>query len=292
MAELPMTARFRFPVRVVSLAVITGCASSGSARVASAPSISVPRSDSTPARDTFTLRSKALGESRYINVYTPPQYHASLGRRAKPLPILYMPDGGVDEDFPHVVRTVDSLIARGLIRPVIVVGIPNTQRRRDLTGPTRVAKDSAIAPHVGGSASFRRFVREELVPEIDRRYRTTTERGIIGESFAGLFVVETFLEEPRLFSHYIALDPSVWWNAGTLVDSAGPRIAAFDSSPRTLYLASSKEPSTSVRASRLDEMLRAAHPAGLRWTYAPRPDLEHATIFRALESASLMDALR
>lgn len=58
-----------------------------------------------------------------------------------------MPDGGLDEDFPHVVHTVDSLAALGAIRPVIVVGIPNTQRRRDLTGPTRVATDSAIASH-------------------------------------------------------------------------------------------------------------------------------------------------
>jgi enterochelin esterase-like enzyme len=49
-----------------------------------------------------------------------------------------MPDGGIDEDFPHVVNTVDSLIALGAIRPVIVVGIPNTQRRRDLAGPNRI----------------------------------------------------------------------------------------------------------------------------------------------------------
>jgi predicted alpha/beta superfamily hydrolase len=238
------------------------------------------------------VQSRALGEARPINVYTPPQYRASPGGAAEPFPVLYMPDGGLDEDFPHVVRMVDSLIARGVIRPVIVVGVPNTERRRDLTGPTRVKSDSAIAPRVGGSGAFRRFLREELMPEVERRYRTTHERGIIGESLAGLFIVETFLMEPTLFTHYIALDPSLWWNAGSLLNSAGQRLAGFDHDSRTLYLASSREPSTAVGSARLDSLLRAAPPLGLRWTYRPRPDLEHATIFRALERDALVEAFR
>ena len=248
--------------------------------------------DSVPAHDSFTVQSRALGEARLINVYLPPQYRGSPGKAAQRMPVLYMPDGGVDEDFPHVVRTVDSLIARRIIRPVIVVGVPNTQRRRDLTSPTRVKSDSAIAPRVGGSAAFRRFLAAELMPEVERRYQTTKKRSIIGESLAGLFIVETFLEEPRLFTHYLALDPSVWWNGGMLVDSAGPRLAGFDPAPRTLYLASSREPSSAVGSARLDSLLRAAPPKGLRWTYQPRPDLEHSTIFRALEGAALADALR
>jgi Predicted hydrolase of the alpha/beta superfamily len=145
--------------------------------------------DPVPTHDTLMLASRALGETRRINVHVPRAYLASDTSR---FPVLYMPDGGLDEDFPHVVNTIDSLIALGAIRPVIVVGVPNTQRRRDLTGPTRVATDSAIAPRVGGSAAFRGFWRDELVPAIDARYRTTSERAIVGESLAGLFIVETF----------------------------------------------------------------------------------------------------
>lgn len=250
------------------------------------------RVDSVPAHDSFTIQSRALNEARLVNVYTPPQYRSSPPRSAGPLPVLYMPDGGLDEDFPHVVHAVDSLIARGAIRPVIVVGVPNTQRRRDLTGPTRVATDSAIAPRVGGSAAFRKFLREELVPEIERRYRTTQERAIIGESLAGLFVVETFLEKATLFTHYIALDPSVWWNAGAMVDSARARLAAFDAAPRTLFLATSREPSSAVGSARLADLLRASPPRLLRWTYEPRPDLTHANIFSSLEVRALVYSLR
>lgn len=248
-----------------------------------------PAGDPVPVHDTFTVASQVLGEARPINVYTPPGYHDALAGR---FPVLYMPDGGIDEDFPHVVKTVDSLIALGAIRPVIVVGIPNTQRRRDLTGPTRVAADSAIAPQVGGSATFRIFLDTELIPAVDDRYRTTEERAIVGESLAGLFVLETFLEEPALFRHYVALDPSVWWNGGTLVDSAATRLAALDSVPRTLFLATSNVAEIAAGTARIAVLLGAVSPKGLAWVYAPRPDLTHATIFRAVGPTALATALR
>ena len=241
-----------------------------------------------PAHDTFTVASRVLGEARRINVHTPAGYD---GARAR-YPVLYMPDGGIDEDFPHVVQTVDSLLAAGSIRPVIVVGIPNTQRRRDLTGPTRFKTDSAIAPRVGGSAAFREFLRDELLPAIQARYRTTDERSIVGESLAGLFIVETFLLEPRLFRHYVALDPSVWWNGNVLVDSASAYLTRIDSSPKTIVLSSSNVPEITTGTARIAELLRASIGKGITAVYTPRPDLTHATIYRAAGPAALARALR
>lgn len=275
--------------RSLILGAAAGCAHVSTAPVVvSSPSTTVAATDSVLAHETFTIQSSVLGETRRINIYTPLSYNSSRDK----FPVLYMPDGGLDEDFPHVTRTVDSLIALRAIRPIIVVGIPNTQRRRDLTGPTRFHEDSAIAAHVGGSAAFRRFIASELIPQIDRRYRTTSERGIIGESLAGLFIMETFLDEPALFTHYIALDPSVWWNGGALIDSAGSKIAALDSKQRSIYFASSLEPGTSVRSAKLADFLRAARPKGLRWTYEPRPDLTHGTIFRGVKPKAIVDAFK
>jgi predicted alpha/beta superfamily hydrolase len=245
--------------------------------------------DPVPVHDSFTVVSRSLGEDRPINVYTPPGYHDAPAAR---FPVLYMPDGGIDEDFPHVVKTVDSLIALGAIRPVLVVGIPNTQRRRDLTGPTRVAADSAIAPVVGGSGAFRRFVAEELIPAVEGRYRVTDERAIVGESLAGLFVLETFLDEPALFRHYVALDPSVWWNGAAIVDSAPARLAALPAAPRTLFLATSNVVEIAQGTARIAALLEALSPPGLAWQYTPRPDLTHATIFRAVGPSALATALR
>ena len=235
---------------------------------------------------TFTIQSAAVGEARRINVWTPPGYAANRTR----YPVLYMPDGGVEEDFPHVVATVDSAVRAGEMRPVIVVGIENTQRRRDMTGPTRVARDSTIAPRVGGSAAFRRFIAAELMPEVRRRYRTTDETAIIGESLAGLFVMETFFEQPGLFETYIALSPSLYWNDQALIRAAGERLRARPRVRGTLYFASAGD-DIGPEAARLAEIFRANAPRGLRWAYRPRPDLTHATIYRGEGPGVLRTAL-
>ncbi|MBC8087669.1 MAG: alpha/beta hydrolase [Phycisphaerae bacterium] len=247
-----------------------------------------PPADVVPAHDTFTVLSKAVGEPRRINVYTPPSYKLPAAGR---FPVLYMPDGGLDEDFPHVVNTVDSLIALKKIRPVIVVGIPNTERRRDLTGPTRIASDSAIAKRVGGSAQFRTFMRDELFPAVNARYRTTEERSVVGESLAGLFVVETFLLDPTLFTHYIAVDASLWWNKGALIDAAPAHLKSFGSAARSIHFSSSSE-DIDARNTTFAAVLNAHAPKQLLWTFTPRADLKHATIFRGEGPAALLQALR
>lgn len=237
---------------------------------------------------TFPLVSRIMGEERRINVYLPTGYAAGTGR----FPVLYMPDGGAEEDFPHVAGTIDSLIARRLIRPVLVVGVENTERRRDMTGPTVVGSDSAIAPRVGGSAAFRAFFRDELMLEVRRRYRVTDESGIVGESLAGLFVVETFLLEPELFRHYIALSPSLWWNREELVQSSGARLAGMCAAPRTFYLASADEENIVPGAAALADTLRRLAPRTLVWYFEPRPDLTHGTIYRSASPGAFEKVLR
>lgn len=243
----------------------------------------------SPPHDSFVIRSARLRESRRINVYTPAAYREARLR----LPVLYMPDGGMDEDFPHVVRAVDSLVRAGAIAPFIIVGIPNTQRRRDLTGPTRVASDSAVASQVGGSAAFRAFIRDELFPAIAERYTVTSDRAIVGESLAGLFVIETFLRQPEMFDQYIAFDPSLWWNGGALVDSAAALMSVMPAFPdsKRLFIASSHD-DIADQTSKLAAVLRGRAPRDLVWRFEPHPELTHATIFKALEAAGLAFGLR
>lgn len=226
--------------------------------------------------ETFTIQSRALGETRRINVYMPPQYYASPDAR---LPVLYMPDGGIGEDFLHVAGLVQVSVGNGTMRPFLLVGIENTQRRRDLTGPTENLEDRKIAPQVGGSAAFRQFLRTELMPAISHRYRTTRETAIMGESLAGLFVVETFFLEPELFDTYIAFDPSLWWNDAELVNRASERLRVSGRSPHTLYLSSSAEKELARLTSQLAETLGKAAPVNLKWTYEPMPFESHATIY-------------
>lgn len=183
------------------------------------------------------------------------------------------------EDFLHVAGLVQVSVGNGTMRPFLLVGIENTERRRDLTGPTDNAEDRKIAPRVGGSAAFRHFLRNELMPQVRARYRTTDETAIVGESLAGLFAVETFLLEPELFDTYIAIDPSLWWNDGRLVDGAAARLRAHPDRRGTLYLTHGDEPAIAQATRRLAEVLKTAAPAGLRWLYEPLPAEHHATIY-------------
>ena len=225
---------------------------------------------------TFTIASKVLGEVRRINVYAPDVYADSPAVR---LPVLYMPDGGMREDFLHVAGLVQVSAGNGTMRPFLLVGIENTQRRRDLTGPTESPEDRKIAPRVGGSAAFREFIRTELMPVVKARYRTTGETAIVGESLAGLFIVETFLLEPDLFDGYIAIDPSLWWNDGKLVAGAEARLRARPPMKKALWFASSEEPSTAAPAARLAALLTAGAYPGLTWHYEPMPEEHHSTIY-------------
>lgn len=246
--------------------------------------------DQVESHETFTVESSVLGESRLVNLHLPVDYEATVAKGRR-FPVLYMPDGGIDEDFPHVVATVEGLVREGRIRPVIVLGIPNTQRRRDLTGPTTVASDLAIAPQVGGSELFRRFIKEELIPEVDRRYATTAERTLLGESLAGLFVVETLVSDRSLFDHYIAFDPSLWWNNGALLGAAQAELAAPHARSVSLFLASSSEDRTPGAA----QLAWVIHSLELDWLsvhFESRPELTHATIFRGMEKEALAEALR
>jgi predicted alpha/beta superfamily hydrolase len=233
--------------------------------------------------DTFLIDSAVLGEQRRINVYVP------RGQApGQALPVLYMPDGGLDEDFLHVAGLLQVGNGNGTTRPFLLVGIENTERRRDLTGPTTSAKDRAIAPRVGASQRFRQFLRTELMPHIASRYRVTNERAIVGESLAGLFVVETLLLEPDLFDTYIAIDPSLWWNHGALARQLSAAPPTFNN--KALYIATSSDAGLVIDGADADGAF--ARSAGLHYRHRTWLEETHATVYHPAALAAFRDMLR
>ena len=178
-----------------------------------------------------------------------------------------MPDGGIGEDFLHVAGLVQVLTGNGTMRPFILVGIENTQRRRDLTGPTTGAEDRKVAPRVGGSAVFRQFIREELMPQVKQHYRTTSETTSVGESLAGLCMVEIMLLGPNLFNTCLVFDPSQWWNNGQLAAQVGSLLRAAGRPLVTVYPATSREGDLKATSQLVD----AIGPRTGAWYYQPMP---------------------
>jgi uncharacterized protein len=226
---------------------------------------------------SLTLESKILGQTRRINVHLPAGYATS----GKTFPVLYLMDGGEKEDFPHIAGLAQLGELSWAYREMIVVGIEGVDRRHDLTHPTSVAKEKADFPTTGVSAAYRRFLAEELKPWVAARYRTSGESAIIGESLAGLFVVETLLKQPTLFDAYIAASPSLWWSDQALARGAAADLAKWPATgPRKLYLTIGDEGSTMQEGvDKVVAAIEAAKPPGLTLVYDPMPHEHHSTVY-------------
>ncbi|MDQ0464355.1 putative alpha/beta superfamily hydrolase [Caulobacter ginsengisoli] len=232
---------------------------------------------------SYSLPSTVLKASMRINVWLPPGYKEG----AKRYPVLYLLDGAEDEDFHHISGLAQVSQLNGQFGEMIVVGIVDPDRKRDLTFPSTDPRDLKDAPTSGGSAAFRRYIETELQPAIDARFRTSGRRVIIGESLAGLFIVETFLKQPQLFDGYIAISPSLWWDNGSLAKAAPDLLAAQPPGTRTLYLSIGNE-GPAMRVDDLAAAVRAKQPAGLTFIFAPLREETHATIYHP----AALDALR
>lgn len=239
--------------------------------------------DPIPKHDSFKIESKHVGETRVINVWTPPTYENSNDS----FPVLYMPDGGIKEDFPHIANTIAKLVKDKIIPPIILVGIENTERGRDLTGVSEVKEDAKYCPLTDGANNFRNFITEELFPEIEKRYRITNKKGIIGESLSGLFVMETFMQKPKSFDFYIAMDPSLWWNNHYLVRNANTLLENFPNKEVKLWFAGSSTEDISQYTNELAKKLKKGTSKELKWKYSNEPNEKHNTIFRATKEKAL-----
>lgn len=239
--------------------------------------------DEIPNHDTFKIKSKQVGEIRTINIWTPPTYKTNN----ESYPVLYMPDGGIKEDFPHIANTIAKLIKDKSIPPIILVGIENTKRGRDLTGYSESKFDEQYCPVTDGASKFRAFITKELFVKIGKSYRIKDEKGIIGESLAGLFVMETFLQHPESFDFYIAFDPSLWWNDHYLVKNATELLEKFPDKPIKLWFAGSKTEDISQYTNSLNTVLKTNAPDKLKWAYSDEPQEKHNTIFRATKEKAL-----
>lgn len=248
----------------------------------SAPAPTAPASTAAPITigTSHTVASKALGEQRTINVVLPPSYRKAAAKR---FPVIYLIDGGVDQDLLHVAGVVQLGSIWGRMGEAILVGVETKDRRRELVGRTSDPELLKKYPTAGSSAAFRAFLRDEVKPMVDHQYHTTGKSVVIGESLAGLFIVETYIAEPALFDGYAAIDPSLWWDKEALSKQTSG-IGAKQRGKR-LYVAIAKEQLETPAAA--NRITAAARGAGTDLCVAPRPNQTHATIYQQVEAQAL-----
>jgi predicted alpha/beta superfamily hydrolase len=173
--------------------------------------------------EKIRIRSTILNEDRELSVAKPANYDLSKAS----YPVLYVLDGGLN--FPFTAEIVRFLAAYRLIPEMIVVGVENTDRTRDMT-PNKTADAHERYATAGGADRFLKFLGDEAIPQIEKSYRALPSRTIVGHSLSGLLVVHALLTRPELFEAYIAISPSLWWNKYEYYD----KIQTFYKSRATL----------------------------------------------------------
>lgn len=107
--------------------------------------------------------------------------------------MLYVLDGGLDQDFQHIAGLAQLGDLSWTFEPIIVVGVETRNRRAELTPAPEDARYTTAFPEAGGSEAFRSFLEEEVIPFVESRYPTCAKRALAGESLAGLFVIDALL---------------------------------------------------------------------------------------------------
>ena len=235
------------------------------------------------------LHSGLLNEDRSIWIYLPRNISSALAAGRK-YPVLYLLDG--ESHFTSVaglVQQFSEVNGNTLCPEMIVVGIPNTNRQRDLT-PTHSGVNTS-----GGGEIFTSFIEKELIPHIDSLYPTAPYRIFVGHSLGGLLVVNALLHHSQLFNAYLAIDPSMWWDNRTILKQADTLLTRERFKGRTLYLAvantlppeldtvtvrkDSNENTNHIRSILLlADRLKKANGNGLRWDYKYYSEETHSSV--------------
>lgn len=234
-----------------------------------------------PIPQKLVVHSNILNEDRVIWVRTPHAYDSGKD----PFPVLYLTDG--PSHINEIGNSIDFLVDQGRMPPLIVVGIANTDRTRDLT-PTHADEKNADGtiepqPTSGGADHFLDFIQTELMPEIDKRYRTAPYRIFAGHSFGGLLAIHILTSRPDMFQAYIAVSPSLWWDNQHTLHQAQEFFATHTELNKRLFFSLGNE-GDDMRSGfdELKKSLTAKAPKDFRWASEQFSDEDHgSTVLRA-----------
>src|SRR5689334_7202801 len=242
--------------------------------------VSIAQNVAPPAPERIVIHSNVLNEDRPILVRLPAGAQAGKVK----YPVLYMTDG--DGHMEEVGGIIDFLVAHNRCSPMILVGIPNTDRTRDLTPTHADAKgpDGAIQqafPTSGGADRFLQFIQTELFPEIEKRYPTASYRIFAGHSFGGLLAIHTLVNHTDMFNAYIAVSPSLQWDDGYTLHQAQQFFARTKELHKTLFFSLGNEGSIpnpmGQNFEAFQKLFGMATPKGFLVRSARYPDEDHGS---------------
>ena len=225
---------------------------------------------------TLTLKSTVLGEERRVLVRTPVGYETNK----LSYPVLYMTDG--DAHIGHTASTIEFLTRNGRISELIIVGVTNTDRTRDLS-PTKSSIRNAAGelqfPTSGGANTFLKFFETELIPEIEKQYRVQPYRILAGHSLGGLFAIHTMISKPGLFNSYVSVSPALNWENAEALKRAEEFLKNQKEMKVTLYTSLGNEPGPIGDSfDAFKQLLSKTSIKGFEWQVERMDDEDHGSV--------------
>ncbi|MFC1564801.1 alpha/beta hydrolase-fold protein [candidate division KSB1 bacterium] len=205
-----------------------------------------------------SVYSEILEEERSLMVHLPQGYDHTSTR----YPVLYILDGDFIPTFAKATGTVDVLSYNGQIPPMIIVSIRNTDRGRDMF-PIKIDRIS----NSGGADKFLGFINEELIPFVNRNYRTVDNKVLFGESNSALFTIYALLTKPDTFDAYVASSPTIGWCSDLISDKARTTFEERKSLNKFLYIIYGENdfPQVITTVPGFTKILKDNSPKDFRW---------------------------
>ncbi len=227
--------------------------------------------------ETLKLNSTVLNQERDAYLALPVGYQTSN----KNYPVVYVLDG--ESYFPIAVSAYRTLASSGRMPPAIIVGITCKDRFYDFTPapgkdfdvPAEVFKNGA-----GGADKYLTHLETELIPFIEKNYRTETFRIIVGHSLGGLLALHAMTTKPKLFQAYINIDGSLFWDNDKVANSVIELIKKNPDFKSNLYWVRAQMPREYWFPAniRLLDALTNSKPAGLKFSLIELDHEEHSSL--------------
>ena len=215
---------------------------------------------------SFLFHSEILNEDRTVYISLPGEYDTS----GKDYPVIYMPDG--QWHFIHTTQAVGNLAGNGIIPQMIIVAVQTLDNRsRDLAATLEA--DSTLG---GGADTFLKFMKKELIPFVEKNYRTYPFRLLCGSSFGGIFTLHGFFDDPDYFNAYLAYSPSTWWQDQYYVKQMEKYLQEHRDATSYFYINVANE-GLGMGVNALAEVFEKYAPENFKWKFEEYPDEIHET---------------
>jgi predicted alpha/beta superfamily hydrolase len=221
-----------------------------------------------------SIFSHVLKEKRQIYILLPEEYKSSSDTKYD---VVYIIDGETHiDDFSFIYKFARH---EKLIPPIILVSIPNSytdegnMRDRDFL-PEKTSGNKMA----GGADNFIAFLKNELIPYIDKNMPTSGDNNLFGHSLGGLFVMYVLLKDTGMFSNYYCSDPTFPWNNNRIITMTTEAFKNTSELNKTLWITGVESTYRNVGIEKMDSILKEIAPEGLRWKVSIYPNETHMSV--------------